>query len=107
MRQSSKTLFEAVGVDLQWAMFVRAASFALTTRAALPAEVPKHLRNRVAWVEAFATAQGSEPTETSSALLALEPALRFYWSFRDGTGDVERSLGRFFPSKEPHGFDRG
>jgi len=27
---------------------------------------------------------------------ALEQALRFYWSFHDGTGDVARSLGRFF-----------
>jgi len=58
LRQSSKTLFEAVGVDLQWAMFVRAANFALTTRAALSAEVPKRLRNRVAWVEALCDSAG-------------------------------------------------
>jgi len=51
LRQTSKTLFEAVGVGLQWAMCFSEQQTSRSRRAALLAEVPKHLRNRVAWAD--------------------------------------------------------
>ena len=42
-----------------------------------------------------------EETRVQS-LQCFEPVIRFYLSFRDGTGDVERVLGRFAALQQAH-----
>ena len=51
----------------------------------------KRLRNRIIWAEALATAQGPDPSARALAVEWAAPVLRFYFAFRDGTGDVERT----------------
>ena len=58
-----------------------------------PTRLAKHMFNRVAWAQALAAAQGPEAPARSVAVEWAEPALCFYLAYRDGTGDVERTLG--------------
>ena len=82
--------------------FLRAVDVALRCRDHLPNTVAEHWRNRVAWAEALASAQGPSPGPHARYVEHLEPVLRFYWSCRDGTGDVERSLGRLVAMQKSH-----
>ena len=94
MRRKGRRLFEALGLEWNAQTCVSAVQPAMACAARLPDTMPQHLRNRASWAEALASAQGPDATPSSIALVMVEPALRFYWSFRDGTGDVERLLGR-------------
>ena len=102
LRTRARRFCDTFSIEWSITSFVAAVRLALTAKGDLPADVPEHLRNRVAWANAFASAQGAEVDHRSTALLGLEPMLRFYWSFRDGTGDVERHLGRFFAMQQSH-----
>ena len=102
MRLKGRRLFEALGLEWNAQTFVSAVHSAMACAARLPDTMPQHLRNRASWAEALASAQGPEATHSSIALVRVEPALRFYWSFRDGTGDVERLLGRHLSSRASH-----
>jgi hypothetical protein len=102
LRTRARTLCETFSIEWSLTSFVAAVRLALTAKGDLSTDVPEHLRNRVAWAQAFESAQGAEVDRRSTALLGLEPMLRFYWSFRDGTGDVERHLGRFFAMQQSH-----
>ena len=90
LRRKGRRLFEALGLEWNAQTFVSAVQSAMACAARLPDTTPQHLRNRASWAEALASAQGPEATHSSIALVWVEPALRFYWSFRDGTGNVER-----------------
>ena len=81
---------------------LRASRVALAERRLLPASVEASMRNRIAWAEALSSAMGPSPPRDAEAVLHLEAVLRFYWSFRDGTGDVERALGKLTAIQKSH-----
>ena len=109
-------LFKSMGCEWNAERFVVAVRAAAAC--SVDATTPQHMRNRALWAAALASSrsalappQGASgnaaqastggPSVTAgcspAATLALrwaEPVANFYFSFRDGTGDVERSLGK-------------
>ena len=102
LKLKARRLHEALHVQFDLEKFVAAVRIGMANKAQLPDYVDEHWRNRIAWAEALASAQGPEPPKDASAVSDLEPVLRFYWSFRDGTGDVERGLGKFAAMQKSH-----
>ena len=102
LRRKGRRIFEAMNLEWDAAQFISAVRAAVACSARVPPNTPKHVRNRAIWAEALAAAQGPNPIHGAAALLWAEPALRFYWSFRDGTGDVERLLGQHTVMQASH-----
>ena len=102
VRLQAQRLLDALHVEFNWHAFIAAVRTASACRADLPPDIAKHWRNRMAWAEALASSQGPSPSKDALSVLHLEPVLRFYWTFRDGTGDVERGLGRFKAMQDSH-----
>lgn len=102
LTRKGKRLFECLGIAWNTESFVSAVTAAITREGLVAPNDNKHIRNRAIWSEALASAQGDNPCSRAAALLWAEPALRFYWSFRDGTSDVERHLGQHTAMKERH-----
>ena len=89
-----KLLFEALRLTWNERFFKEAVGTANGCSGLVTTATPKHVQNRAIWAAALAASQGPDPMPGASAeLLWAEPALRFYWSYRDGAGDVERLLG--------------
>ena len=91
--RKGRLIFEALSLEWNEPSFVTAVEAALACSAHVAPTTPKYVRNRAIWAVALASSQGPDPMHGASDLLWAEPALRFYWSYKDGTGDVERLLG--------------
>ena len=91
--QKGKRIFEALSLEWRAPSFVAAVEATLACSGRVPPSTPTHVRNRAIWAVALAAAQGPRPIRGAVDLMWAEPALRFYWSYKDGTGDVERLLG--------------
>ena len=91
--RKGKHMFEALGAEWNPRSFMTAVEAALECRAHVAPTTPQHVRNRAIWAAALASTQGPDPMYGASELLWAEPAIRFYFSYRDGTGDVEHLLG--------------
>ena len=92
-----------MGVECSFEAWVVATRAALSARRALSSTVDAEQRNRAAWAQAiFASSQGQMEEKRVQSLQCFEPVIRFYLSFRDGTGDVERVLGRFAALQQAH-----
>ena len=97
-----KILFKALGLEWKERSFYKAVQIVLGCRSLVTSATPKHVRNRATWAAALAASQGHDPICEKDELLWAEPALRFYWSYRDGTGDVERLLGSHLRFERGH-----
>ena len=103
-------LFTSLGCEWNAERFVVAVSAAAAC-SVNAAATPQHIRNRALWAAALASSRSAfaRPSVTAgcspAAALALrwaEPVANFYFSFRDGTGDVERSLGKHTALAKSH-----
>ena len=102
LRRKAHRLCEALQTPWSFQTWTEAVRVALSAQRNLPDDTEQALRNRVAWAEAIASSQGPETHRHARAVLAIEPVICFYLSFRDGTGDVERGLGKFLAMQAQH-----
>ena len=100
--RKGRLIFEALSLEWKEPSLVAAVEAALACSAQVPPSTPTRVRNRAIWAVALASTQGPHPVCGASDLMWAEPALRFYWSYKDGTGDVERLLGNLSRFQASH-----
>ena len=110
LKRKGRLLCEVLGVEWSFEKFALAVRAALRELRHVSPTLDKSVHNRVAWAQALALSEGSADQQSAANMEAgraaslqdFEVPIRFYLSMRDGTGDVERGLGRLAAIQHCH-----
>ena len=91
MKRKAKRLLDACGIDMSGPEFLMAVR-AVQAVSRADNSLREERDNRILWARALTAPASSQ--EHEDALSRLRPLIVFYIAYMDGTGDVERLLGR-------------